>query len=158
MAVKPGKKSAVEIRTEAISEAMTVVDATGARIQAPEFLEPEEIQEWNSIVESLPADYFRASDISLLSAYCVSSALYKQCRAEVKKYGLMMVAENGRYYANPAAGMMQQQASAMSQMSVKLRLAPQSRYSGQKASTMVPDGQKGDHTDKPWKPKAKKAA
>jgi P27 family predicted phage terminase small subunit len=158
MATKPGKKSATETRTEAIAEAMTVVDATGGRIQPPDHLDEQELDEWNSIVESLPADYFRASDISLLAAYCCASAIYKLANKELKKGGLTMMADNGRIYANPAASIMQQQASAMAQMSVKLRLAPQSRYSGQKASTMVPDGQKGDHTDKPWKAKEKKVA
>ena len=113
---------------------MVVVRGLSARLPAPDHLTPGQAQEWKTIVDSLPGDYFRPGDVPLLAAFCVASALYKEASAKVQSEGMVFFA-NGRSYANPAVSVMQQMAGSLAQMAVKLRLCPSARYTDQKAAT-----------------------
>lgn len=114
---------------------MNVVAVTGARITCPAFLDKEERAEWDEIVGSLGADYFRPADAPLLAAFCVASAIFKQCRLLLKTDGVIWEDERGNARKHPAADLMSQQSSAMSNLAVKLRLCPSSRYSEKQANT-----------------------
>jgi P27 family predicted phage terminase small subunit len=126
----------------------TVVDATGARISAPRGLNSEENCEWEKIVNSLPASYFRPGDIPLLEAFVSAAALWRQAKALIRSEGLMLF-DGKRKYVNPAQAVMVNQAGAMAQMAVKLRLCPSARYSEKKAETQAGRASaSGDR--KPW--------
>ena len=141
MTVKRGRKSDADITR------LAVVDLTGARVQPPDHLTEDEVAEWHAIVDSLPADYFRPADIPLLAVFCTASAIYKIARAEVYAEGITLINERGNSCKNPATDIMAQQASAMAQVAVKLRLCPSSRYSEKQAATKAGDKAKGK---RPW--------
>lgn len=124
MAEKRGRKSAGDL---------SVVRAMNARMDPPEFLSIAEAAEWTSIMNSLPADYFRPGDAPLLGAYCVAIVLHKQARKEIQDHGITYKNEFGKRIMNPAATILQMQAGTMAQLSVKLRLAPSSRVTAQSA-------------------------
>lgn len=100
----------------------------GERYAAPDYFSPEEREEWRSIIQSLPADHFRPADLPLLAAFCVASVFYKDARDDMKVNGMWLRDPNtGRRYVNPCHTILTSQASAMAQMSVKLRLCPSSK-------------------------------
>jgi P27 family predicted phage terminase small subunit len=139
-----GRKSAAEHEVSSLG----VVRLTDARIQPPDHLSERELNEWHSIVDSLPADWFRPADISLLAAYCTASAIYKEAREAIEEHGIMIKDESrGRYYANPAQTLLSTQASAMAQLAVKLRLCPSSRYEAKGAGAA---GRGAKQTKRPW--------
>jgi len=115
--------------------ALNVVRVSGERFQPPPEFNEAQAREWRMIVDSLPADYFRPSDISLLSAYCISAAFYRQAAEEMSRDGIVYVDERGKRMTNPAHAVLTSQASAMAQIAVKLRLCPSARYSEKVAAT-----------------------
>lgn len=126
---------------------LNVVQATGARIAAPEHLTDEQRREWVAIVDSLPAEYFRPGDVALLGAYCQATVFYKRAAADMEARGLVLTDDRGREYVNPTHQVLTSQASAMAQMAVKLRLCPSARYSEKQASTKAGAGAK---PHRPW--------
>jgi len=114
----------------------------------PEHLTVEQVLEWQLIVNSLPADFFRPSDVPLLGSFCVASAFYKAAAKMIQDEGIVLEMDNGRRYPHPAKDMLTSQASAMAQMAVKLRLCPSSRYSEKTAATKTPRDAGGEA--KPW--------
>lgn len=124
---KRGPKSAAELAS--------VMVLVGSRLPAPDHLTVEQKAEWKSIVDSLPADYFRPGDIPLLAAYCIASTFYKRAAKDMEERGMTLMDDKGREYVNPTHQVLTSQASAMAQMAVKLRLSINSRYSDQKAAT-----------------------
>jgi P27 family predicted phage terminase small subunit len=107
-----------------------------ARLKPPVYLTPEQKKEWRAITNSLPADYFKPSDVPLLAAFCCAATFYKQAAAEVARDGVTVeVVGKGRRMAHPAANMLVTQSSAMAQLAVKLRLCPSSRYDEKTAAT-----------------------
>lgn len=130
-----------------LGDRLSVVPVSGARMNAPAYLSDAEAAEWTEIVSSLPADYFRPSDIPLLSALCTASALHKQARAFIEEKGLITVDDHGVCRPNPASQILTAQASSMAQMAGKLRLCPSSRYDEKKANTKANQVSAGR---KPW--------
>lgn len=105
-----------------------VVKLTDARVEPPEGLLTDRQQLlWRQIVDSLPADFFRPGDVPLLAAYCKAWSFYLDAAEEIETNGIVLRDSRDRAYANPAQSMVVTQASAMAQLSVKLRLAPSSR-------------------------------
>lgn len=137
--MKRGRKSA--------EDQLAVVPISGARMDPPAHLSDAEASEWREIVNSLPAAYFRPSDVPLLAAYCTASAIYKQARHHVDEKGLVLIDERGRMTANPASQILTNQASSMAQLAVKLRLCPSARYTPKSAATKTASSGTGK---KPW--------
>jgi len=124
-----------------------VVPISGQRIAPPDHLTDEQAEEWSAIVDSLPPDYFRPGDVSLLSAYVTASVFYRRASADMEARGMTLTDDKGREYVNPAHQVLTSQASAMAQMAVKLRLCPSARYSEKAASTKT---SRGSTSAKPW--------
>lgn len=139
MATKRGRASA--------DSRMTVVPVTGARMAPHHSLTEQQQRLWLEIVESLPADFFRPGDVPLLAAYCKAWSFYLLACAEIEANGVTVEDERGKRYANPAQQMVVTQASAMAQLSTKLRLAPSSRYTEKSAATRTQQVAPGG---KPW--------
>ncbi len=127
---------------------LTAVNAPDARIAPPKALTRAQRKEWSAIVDSLPADFFRPSDVPMLAAFCVSAALYAEAAALIERDGMLLTAENGRKYAHPAKDFLTATGAAMAQMAVKLRLCPSSRYTAQKGATKTPSAPRA--TSRPW--------
>jgi len=136
--MKRGPKSAAD---------MSVVPVSGARIAPPDYLTDGQAEIWRSIVDSLPANFFRPGDIPLLAAYCCADSFYRQAVAEMTSGGLVKMDDRGKEYVNPAHSILTSQASAMAQMAVKLRLCPSARYSEKQASTKT---ESAGVSRKPW--------
>jgi P27 family predicted phage terminase small subunit len=139
MTTKRGRRS--------VGDLLTVVPVTGQRLDAPDSLSAEQVTEWKSIVDSLPADYFRPGDVPLLSAYCVATSLYKRAAADMQARGMTLFDDKGREVVNPVHQILTSQASAMAQMAIKLRLCPSARYSEKQAATKTGDAAK---PARPW--------
>lgn len=115
-----------------------------ARLPAPDWLAPAQAREWVEIVNSLPADYFRPSDGPMLAAYCCAAAAHRAASEELESGGLILEGQKGYRFPNPAAAIMSQQSSTMSQLATKLRLCPSARIAkGMKAP-------KGVGGTRPW--------
>lgn len=122
--MKRGRKSIADL---------TVVKVSDQRIPAPSTLTPEQAEEWTSIVNSLPADYFRPGDAPLLVAFCVAAVFHRRAAADIERRGISLCTDKGHEYVNPSHQMLTSQASAMAQMAVKLRLCPSARMTGKSA-------------------------
>jgi P27 family predicted phage terminase small subunit len=114
---------------------MRVVQITDDRLSPPPHLTQSQAEEWRSIVDSLPADYFRPGDVPLLAAYCTAAVFYKQAAADLEARGFTIVDDKGRESVNPVHQILTSQASAMAQMAVKLRLCPSARYTEKATAT-----------------------
>jgi P27 family predicted phage terminase small subunit len=143
MTEKRGRKSAEDV--------LSVVRVSGNRLAAPEHLTEAQAGEWRSIVDSLPADYFRPGDVPLLAAYCVAASFYKKAAADVEARGMTLMDDRGREYVNPNHQFLTSQAASMAQMAVKLRLCPSARYTEKTAATKAGSGAK---TGRPWESNA----
>jgi P27 family predicted phage terminase small subunit len=136
-----GRTSAEEDRTSALAPAIS------GPLAPPDDLDELERVQWLAIVNSLPADFFNPSDVSLLAAYCVARAIYVRASRELKAGTLTVPDDKGRPHANPLAAIMTSQASSMAQLAGKLRLCPSSRYSDKSAATKTESGGSGR---RPW--------
>ena len=124
--MKRGRKSLADL---------TLVAISGQRIVAPESLTAEQKDEWDQIVNSLPAEYFRPGDAPLLAAFVVASVFHRRAASDIEARGIALVDDKGREYVNPSHQMLTSQASAMAQMAVKLRLCPSARMTGKAAQS-----------------------
>jgi P27 family predicted phage terminase small subunit len=128
-------------------EELTVVPMSDQRPVAPPSLSDDQREEWDSIVNSLPADYFRPGDTPLLAAFCTASVFYRKAAEDISVRGISLMDDKGREYANPSHQLLTSQASAMAQMAVKLRLCPSARMTGKGAQSKSGDSAKGV---RPW--------
>ena len=126
---------------------MTVVAVSDRRLTCPDGLLTQRQHElWRSVVDSLPADFFRPGDVPLLAAYCKAWDFYLQASAEIEAHGVTLTDDRDRRYANPAQSLVVTQASAMAQLAVKLRLSPSSRISPRAAGGKSAQGV----ASRPW--------
>ena len=123
--MKRGRKSIADL---------TVGKVSDRRLSPPAGLTPDQVEQWQSIVNSLPADYFRPGDAPLLAAFCIASVFHQRAADDIERRGICLCDDKGREYVNPNHQMLTSQASAMAQMAVKLRLCPSARMSGKAAS------------------------
>lgn len=115
-----------------------LVKISDARISPPAgLLTKDQERLWWQIVDSLPADFFRPGDVPLLAAYCKAWSFYLMASAQIEENGIVLEDARGRSYANPAQSMVVTQASAMAQLSVKLRLSPSSRIQPRTAGSQA---------------------
>lgn len=135
--------------------ALEAVPKSNARLAPPNFLARAPAREWVEIVNSLPAGYFRPSDVPILAAYCQAAAVHKECIEILAADGLLLKTDKGTKYAHPAHSMMLQQASCMAQLAVKLRLCPSARFTkGEKPQK----GIGGGGGKRPWDEEDEEAA
>ena len=126
---------------------MAVVRDTPALRQAPpDTLNEQEAGIWGSIMDSLPADWFRPSDWPILAAYCQTAVQYEQATEELRGKPLTLEGA-GRVYRNPLLSVQHTAALRLAALASKLRLCPNSRVrhdaTGSKRMSEVPK-------NKPW--------
>lgn len=117
------------------------------RVKPPDWLTTPQREEWNAIVDSLPADFFRPGDVALLAAFCIASALHRQSAVMIEAQGLFQKTEKGWPFPHPALQVLNTQAGAMATLAVKLRLCPSARMVQVDASKQAGDAPKGN---RPW--------
>ena len=103
--MKPGKKSAAAI-------ALVAPPSISARPEPFVGLSERERELWRGIVISLPTDWFRTSDLPLLSAYCQAAIEHELAAAAIATEGLE-VQRNGRSIRHPLIAVRHQAALRM---------------------------------------------
>jgi len=108
------------------SAAMSVaisVDGKPNRLQAPSHLSADEARRFADIVASCDATHFRPSDTTLLCRFVEADRLAEKAAAELRKHGA--VSKDGR--PNGWLTVQEKSVRALVSLSMRLRLAPQSR-------------------------------
>lgn len=134
-----GRKSTAELNVVRV--------ASTARPEPWATLTDDEAGLWKSVVDSHPADHFRASDLPLLAAYCQAQSQYEKATDELSGEPLVIKVDGGRGYRNPLLDVQDTAARRMASLAGKLRLCPSSRYGPRKAATVA---EKGGSATKPW--------
>ena len=88
---------------------------------------------WNSIVQSLPAGYFRESDYPMLADYCRIVGRVDLCSQKLDEQGLVIDSDRGPK-ESPYVKIHDTANRQMSSLAVKLRLCPSSRVRAESAS------------------------
>ena len=109
-----GRKSAASF--EVIS-----VDGSPDRLQPPDHLSADERQRFVDIVAACDARHFRPSDVSLLSRYCEADGLAERAAKELRENPVI----DGR--PSPWLAVQEKSVRALTALSIRLRLSPQSR-------------------------------
>lgn len=109
--------------------ALLAVPISRPRLAPPSDLTDDAKAVWADIVSSLKVDHFQPSDAPLLRAYCEAIVLSQQANAELAKNGPVLGNKTSPWLAlSGKAG------QAITSLSARLRLCPQSRISKDKAS------------------------
>ena len=101
----------------------------------PAQLTQDEAVIWTSIVESLPPDWFRPSDVPLLAAYCQTAIQCQAAAEELRGSTLTLQTRQGRMYRNPLLDIQDAAARRLATLAGKLRLCPSSRMRAETAAT-----------------------
>ena len=113
------------------------------RLKAPATLSRPEAAIWRSIVVSVASDHFAPSDAVLLAEFCRAAHLANVAAAGITEHGAIV---DGK----PSAWLTVQEKAhrALTALSARLRLCPQSRFdrlkAGVSARTGLPDGDWSD--------------
>lgn len=133
-----GRKSSTEL---AARGAVALVE----RPDAPLDLTPEQAEEWQQIVDSLPADWFNRENFPLLAQYCrhvvdarrIAQLIDQECARkdmDVAAYTELLKSQR-------------QETAALKTLAASMRLAQQAKYNAQSAATA---GKRGRTVSRPW--------
>lgn len=87
---------------------------------------------WREIVDSLPPDYFRPSDLPLLRSYCEAASSWELANLKVQEYGSTVKTSWGER-VSPWVTMRKEMTGEMRDCATKLRLCVNSRMDTRKA-------------------------
>ena len=128
--------------------ALATVSALPSRmLDSPPHLPDEQVQVWQAIVATKPADWWQADTAPLLEAYCAATVEHRflnQLIAEKRKEW-QLDAEGRRTYRECLASM-KEQASCLKSLGTAMRLTQQSQYGERAAATKA----RGGKVSKPW--------
>ena len=124
-----GRKSAAELE-------LSVIKAeTAFRPPAPSDLTPEQADEWRSVVNRMPADWFSAENTALLSQLCRHVVAARRCAQ------LIAAAEASDDFTiesyDRLLKMQERETRACATLAVKMRLAQSTRMRPETASTAI---------------------
>jgi phage terminase small subunit len=85
---------------------------------------------WDTLVNSMPADHFRAGDLPLLRAFCEAYAASLVAEKEIRKNGRYYTDKMGNHKKRPAVADLREQANLMAQLATKLRICASTRSGG----------------------------
>lgn len=108
---------------------MHALPGTGslARIEAPASLSPAELELWEGIVESKPANWFDAAAAPVLAEYVRAAAVCDRLAA--------LIGAEGGIEMKALLDLRDREARRAASLATKLRLLPQSRFTPGAAST-----------------------
>jgi P27 family predicted phage terminase small subunit len=105
------------------ADAMMVrVDGRSERIKPPTCLGADERKRFIEVVNNCPPDHFRRTDVSLLARFCEADALAEQAAEHLRNEGAVVDRK-----ANPWLVVQEKSVRALTALSMRLRLSPQSR-------------------------------
>lgn len=105
-----------------------------SRPKPPKQLPKKAKDTWKQVVNSLPVDHFRQSDLPLLEKYCMSDHVYWLAMQKViDEDSLVIVTEKGYSLPDSYLTVANKQAQIMTALATKLRISPNSRISMSKA-------------------------
>ena len=122
-----------------------------ARQKAPADISKAAAACWRELVNSLPADYFKPCDRRLLRLWSVASAQFDEASEAIEREGLIVDKGNGRKVPNPNLYVQSIAAATITNLSLKLRVAPSSRMDDRVAGTKA-NAQKD--AQRPWESEA----
>ncbi|MDZ4778262.1 MAG: phage terminase small subunit P27 family [Alphaproteobacteria bacterium] len=107
---------------------LSVVVVNAPQRQAPPLsLSEAEAGIWESIMASLPADWFRPSDWPILAAYCQTAVQYEEATTQMREQPLTLMGERRRIYKHPLLAIQHTTTLRLALLASKLRLCPSSR-------------------------------
>jgi phage terminase small subunit len=109
-------------KRSAAALSMVRVDGKPARLRAPPHLPEEEAEVFRQLVAACDPDHFVRSDLPLLCAYAEATVMSRQAAHELREGGAVI---GGR--TNPWLVVQEKSVRAQVALSMRLRLAPQSR-------------------------------
>ena len=93
---------------------------------------------WRDIVNSLPVDWFKDSDLPLLESYCLLYSQVRECEQALETESLVITDVNGMVRPNPWHKILMDNTVKMATLATKLRLCPNARHSGNVAGNASP--------------------
>jgi len=115
------------------------------RIEPPPSITPAAKEVWAEIVNSLPANYFVDSDISLLHTYCEAYINVMTAQEMLKTVPWVFIDGKGMEQKTKWFDILKNQQSIIGILCTKLRLAPSSRIDEtNKNPTIKPISKRGD--------------
>lgn len=102
---------------------------------------------WQNIVSSLPAVWFRPSDLPLLAAYCKAAARHDAEVDSLLTEDSVVSTPTGGVAVNPRLRIVDMSIRQMASLAGKLRLCPSARYDEKKAHTL---GKNQSPAARPW--------
>lgn len=127
------------------ADALLAVPISRPRLSPPEDMSEPARALWLEIVDSLKVDHFQPSDAPLLRAYVEAVILSQQANAELTRSGPVLDGKTSPWLA--LAGKAGQ---AITSLSARLRLCPQSRISKDKAGNTYRAPGPRLHEAPPW--------
>lgn len=125
---KRGRKSQAEL-----TALPTLPEALPQRPPPPVYLGEFGQQRWRSIVDALPADYWRPSDLELLEQMIVEEQYVRDCDQLIAEHGRLVMGATGGLVGNPAVTQRRGHIATILSIQRALRLPPSTRYDKQKA-------------------------
>ncbi|WP_211951248.1 P27 family phage terminase small subunit [Cupriavidus yeoncheonensis] len=92
-------------------------------LKVPAGLSAAERRLWRSIVASLPADFFKAADVGLLTVYVRTASVANAAGDVLNAEGLVVVTPTGRRRAHPAINQWNAAVFTLARVAHKLRLS-----------------------------------
>ncbi len=129
-------------RKSAASAVAPIIDVKQRRIDAPADLGDVERKLFSELVASCDPSHFRHSDRPLLARYCEAVILAEWAALELRQGGPVL---GGR--ASPWLTVQEKAVRAMTALSMRLRLSPQSRLDPKSAAR---EKSMSPHTKRPW--------
>jgi len=103
---------------------------------------------WEDLMSSVPSTWFLAGEIPLIKAYINTLAKLEAAQAQMFEEPILIENARGNAQANPYFGVVAQMQSTCTQMAVKLRLTPSSRFDPSRAEKARKDAKHLDEADK----------
>lgn len=136
---KPGRRSSSDVVLA--SSAVELVD----RPSAPLDLTPEQQEEWEAVVNSMPADWFSRENFPLLAQYARHVVDARRIAQLIDQQCALSETDIGRY--SELLKMQRQETAALKTLAASMRLAQQAKYNALSASTA---DRKEKKVKRPW--------
>lgn len=123
-----GRKSAAELTAMPGG-----IDGLPQRPEPPITLDERGQKRWREIVNALPADYWRPSDLGLLEELVLQEGFIIECDELIAEHGRLIPGSTGNLVSNPAVAQRNAHLKNIISIQRTLRLPPSTRYDKQSA-------------------------
>lgn len=109
------------------------------RLIPPEGLSQLDRKVWTMMVNACSADHFIESDIPLMVSYVKTFIQWERAAREMEEQPLVIYADNGRVAKHPIVDVHKSLAGTLSNLAMRLRLAPSTRHQSNHATVATHD-------------------